>query len=153
MYPEEGQVRWGGEDVRADLRRFHASMTYLAHEPPLKADLTARENLHYWIGARRRLTAAMVDGALARVGIGALAERLVRTLSAGQRRRVALAGLALSQVPLWLLDEPATNLDADGQQVVAALIGEQIARGGLAVVAVHHAMDVAGSVRELALAA
>ena len=130
MYPEEGSVRWEGRNVRDDVRRFHACMTYLAHEPPLKADLTARENLHYWIGARRRLTAALVDGALERVGTGALAERLVRTLSAGQRRRVALAGLALSAVPLWLLDEPATNLDSEGQQLVAALIGEQLARGG-----------------------
>jgi heme exporter protein A len=153
MYPEQGRVRWGGQDVRADLRSFHASMTYLAHEPPLKADLTARENLHYWIGARRRLSAAMVDAALERVGVVALAEPLVRPLSARHRRRVALAGLALSGVPLWLLDEPATNLDADGQQVVASLIGEQIGRGGLAVVAVHHQMDVAGSVLELALAA
>jgi heme exporter protein A len=152
MYPEEGQVRWEGQNVRTDLRRFHASMTYLAHEPPLKADLTARENLHYWIGARRRLTTATVDAALGRVGAGALADRLVRTLSAGQRRRVALAGLALAAVPLWLLDEPATNLDTEGQQVVAGLIGEQIARGGLAVVAGHHEMSVAGSVRELALA-
>jgi heme exporter protein A len=153
MHPEEGRVRWCGQDVRADLRSFHGSMTYLAHEPPLKADLTARENLEYWIGARRRLTGAMVDGALGRVGVGALAERQVRTLSAGQRRRVALAGLALAAVPLWLLDEPATNLDAEGQQLVAGLIGEQIARGGLAVAAVHHQMNVAGGVLELALAA
>ena len=152
MYPEEGQVRWGGANVRDDLRSFHASMAYLAHEPPLKADLTAHENLHYWIGARRRLTATAVAAALARVGVGTLADRLVRTLSAGQRRRVALAGLALAAVPLWLLDEPATNLDSEGQEVVAGLISEQIARGGLAVVAVHHEMNLAGSVRELALA-
>jgi heme exporter protein A len=153
MYPEEGRLLWGGHNVRDDLRKFHASMTYLAHEPPLKADLTAAENLHYWIGARRRLTPALVEGALGRVGAGALADRHVRTLSAGQRRRVALAGLALSAVPLWLLDEPATNLDAEGQQLVAGLIGEQIARGGLAVAAVHHQMNVAGSVLELALQA
>ena len=153
MYPEEGRVRWDGRNVREDLRSFHASMTYLAHEPPLKGDLSARENLHFWIGARRRLSATMIDAALGRVGAGPLAERRVRTLSAGQRRRIALAGLALSAVPLWLLDEPATNLDSDGQQVVADLIGEHIARGGLAVVAVHHPLNVAGSVLELALAA
>jgi heme exporter protein A len=152
MYPEEGQVRWDGRDVREDLRGFHACMVYLGHEPPLKADLTARENLHYWIGARRRLPGAQLAHALARVGAAGFADRLVRTLSAGQRRRVALAGLALSAVPLWLLDEPATNLDTEGQQLVAGLIGEQLARGGLTVAAVHHPMSVAGSVRELALA-
>jgi heme exporter protein A len=67
----------------------------------------------------------------------------VRTLSAGQRRRVALAGLALLVVPLWLLDEPATNLDAEGQQVVGSLIGEQLARGGMVVAAVHQRLAAA----------
>jgi heme exporter protein A len=153
MLPEEGRVSWEGADVRADLRSFHACMAYLGHEPPLKADLTARENLHYWMGSRRRLTAAMLGEALARVGASSFADRLVRTLSAGQRRRVALAGLVLAAVPLWLLDEPATNLDSDGQQLVAGLINEQLARGGVAVAAVHHEIDVTGSVLELALAA
>jgi heme exporter protein A len=153
MYPEEGRVRWEGRDVREDLRSFHASMTYLGHEPPLKADLSARENLHYWIGARRTLSAALIDAALGSVGAGALAGQRVRTLSAGQRRRVALAGLALSAVPLWLLDEPATNLDSDGQQIVADLISRHLTRGGLAVVAVHHPLHVSGGVLELALAA
>jgi heme exporter protein A len=153
MLPEEGQVRWDGTDVRQDLRAFHACMTYVGHEPPLKADLTAYENLHYWIGARRRLTLSAIEGALARVGVATLAGRMVRTLSAGQRRRVALAGLVLSGVPLWLLDEPATNLDSDGQQLVAALLGEQLARGGMAVAAVHHELRVGSGVLELALAA
>ncbi len=152
MYPEEGRVRWGGADVRADLRAFHGRMVYLAHEPPLKADLTARENLRFWVGTRRRLTAKLIDGALARVGAAAFADQFIRTLSAGQRRRVALAGLTLCAVPLWLLDEPATNLDADGQRLVAGLIGEHIARGGMALAAVHHEMEVTGSVIELALA-
>ena len=80
--------------------------------------------------------------ALARVGAESFADRLVRTLSAGQRRRVALAGLALCIVPLWLLDEPATNLDAEGQRLVGTLIAEQLARGGLAVAAVHHELPV-----------
>jgi heme exporter protein A len=154
MYPEGGRVRWAGADVRADLRSYQGSLAYLGHEPPLKADLTARENLHYWIGARRRLSAAALGAALARVGAETLAERLVRTLSAGQRRRVALAGLALCVVPLWLLDEPATNLDADGQRLVGGLIAEQLARGGLAVAAIHHPLALpAGQVRQLELAA
>ena len=88
------------------------------------------------------------------MGAEPFADRLVRTLSAGQRRRVALAGLALCVVPLWLLDEPATNLDADGQRLVGSLIAEQLARGGLAVAAVHHELPVAGgAVRQLELAA
>ncbi len=54
-YPEEGKVFWRGENVRENLHGFHAEMAYVGHEPPLKADLTARENLRYWVGMRRPL--------------------------------------------------------------------------------------------------
>jgi heme exporter protein A len=153
-YPESGRVLWSGEDVRRDLPAFHGSLAYLGHEPPLKSDLTARENLRYWVGVRRRVTADALDAALARVGVRQWADQLVRTLSAGQRRRVALAGLALLVVPLWLLDEPTTNLDSEGQQLVGALIGEQLARGGLVIAAVHHSLPAAvRAVSRLELAA
>ncbi|HYL01799.1 MAG TPA: cytochrome c biogenesis heme-transporting ATPase CcmA [Steroidobacteraceae bacterium] len=149
MYPEEGRVRWRGRDVRGDLRAFHAALAYLGHEPPLKADLSARENLHFWIGVRRRVSSAELDEVLARVGARAWCERLVRTLSAGQKRRVALAGLALLAVPLWLLDEPTTNLDAEGRRLVGSLIAEQLARGGTVVAAVHQELpaEVRGAQR------
>jgi heme exporter protein A len=147
IYPEEGRVLWNGENVRRDLRAFHAALAYLGHEPPLKADLTARENLRFWIGIRRRLAAEELTAALARVGALPFCERQVRTLSAGQRRRVALAGIALLAVPLWLLDEPVTNLDAEGRDLVAELIGEQLARGGMVIAAVHHPLPA--TVREV----
>ena len=143
IYPEEGRVLWNGENVRRDLRAFHAALAYLGHEPPLKSDLTARENLHYWIGIRRQLAAAELTAALARVGALNFCERQVRTLSAGQRRRVALAGIALLAVPLWLLDEPTTNLDSEGRELVGELIREQLARGGIVVAAVHHGLPQA----------
>lgn len=143
IYPEEGRVLWNGQDVRADLRAFHATLAYLGHEPPLKADLTGRENLRYWIGIRRHLARGELDAALARVGGASWGERLVRTLSAGQRRRVALAGLALLAVPLWVLDEPTTNLDAEGRQLVGTLIAEQLSRGGMVVAAIHQGLPEA----------
>jgi len=154
IFPEEGRVLWNGTDVRRDLPSYHAALAYLGHEPPLKADLTARENLHYWIGMRRRIGRSELDEALARVGAAAYGDRLVRTLSAGQRRRAALAGLALLKVPLWVLDEPTTNLDAEGRTLVGDLIAEQRARGGMVVAAVHHSLpDAAGGVSRLELAA
>jgi heme exporter protein A len=154
MYPEEGRVLWDGVDVRKDLPAFHGDLAYLGHEPPLKADLTGRENLRYWVGVRRRITNAQIDEALAFVGAQTFADRQVRTLSAGQRRRVALAGLSLLGADLWLLDEPTTNLDTEGQQLVGRLIEEQAARGGLVVAAVHHTLAVSPArVRALELAA
>jgi heme exporter protein A len=154
VYPEEGRVLWQGRNVRSDLPGFHAQLAYLGHEPPLKADLSTRENLRYWIGVRRRVGHVALDGALERVGAGPWCDRLVRTLSAGQRRRAALAALALLMVPLWLLDEPTTNLDTEGQHLVGTLIAEQLMRGGLVVAAVHHALPAAvGQPRRLELGA
>jgi heme exporter protein A len=144
MHPEEGRVLWGDQNVQNDLPAFHSELAYLGHEPPLKADLTAHENLRYWIGMRRTLTAAEITAALARVGAAAWPDQPVRTLSAGQKRRVAIAGIMLFAAPLWLLDEPATNLDADGQRLVASLIDEQLAAGGLVIAAVHHELPLRG---------
>ena len=151
---EEGQVFWNERDVREDREGFHASLVYLGHEPPLKADLSGLENLTYWAGLRRRVTRAAVLEALTRTGAGEFAQRAVRTLSAGQRRRVALAGLILAAVPLWLLDEPTTNLDSRGQELVAALLDAHLAAGGLAIAAVHHRLAIEPArVRELNLSA
>ena len=140
--PEEGRVLWRGQPTRTTRDAFHTETAYLGHEPPLKGDLSAQENLKYSIGIRRTVIAAEIDGALARTGASTFADRAVRLLSAGQRRRIALAGVLLANAVLWLLDEPTTNLDADGQQLVSELIEEHLGRGGLAVAAVHHAMPL-----------
>ena len=152
--PEEGQVQWRGASARSTRDEFHSELAYLGHEPPLKGDLTGRENLRYLVGIRRTLSAGEIDAALTRTGARDFADRAVRTLSAGQRRRVALAGVLLSGALLWLLDEPTTNLDADGQQLVARLIEEQLARSGIVVAAVHHTLSLgAGEVVPLELEA
>jgi heme exporter protein A len=153
IYPEEGDVLWRGANVRADLGAFHAELAYVGHEPPLKADLTARENLHYWVGIRRPIDRAAIERALDEVGAEDWRDRAVRTLSAGQRRRVALAGLALLAVPLWLLDEPTTNLDTAGQSLVNRMLEAHVARGGMAVAAVHHELACNAKVLRMVLAA
>ena len=140
--PEEGQVTWRGTPARAGRDAFHAELAYLGHEPALKGDLTGIENLRYSVGIRRDVTGDEIRSALARTGAGPFADRLVRTLSAGQRRRIALAGVLLANATLWLLDEPTTNLDADGQQLVADLATEHLARQGLIVAAVHHSLPL-----------
>jgi len=154
LEPEEGEVSWRGTSARKSRDEFHADLAYLGHEPPLKGDLSGRENLRFSVGIRRSVSAAEVDAALARTGATAFADRSVRMLSAGQKRRVALAGVLLTGAVLWLLDEPTTNLDAEGQQLVARLIEEQIGRAGIVVAAVHHSMNLAtGEVVPLELGA
>lgn len=137
LQPEAGRVLWAGRDVREDLLAYHAQIVYLGHEPPLKADLTAYENLRFWIGIRRAVSPGEIGAALDRVGASSWSDRSVRTLSAGQRRRVALAGVILCAAALWLLDEPTTNLDTEGQRLVAKLVEERIGSGGIVIAAVH----------------
>jgi heme exporter protein A len=154
MHVEDGRVVWADRNIYDDLHAYHSQLVYLGHEPPLKADLTARENLHYWVGIRRPLSGADITRALERVGARAWADQPVRTLSAGQKRRVALAGVILFEAPLWLLDEPATNLDTDGQRLVGSLIGAQLALGGVVIVALHQDLPVGGAApRRLELSA
>jgi heme exporter protein A len=103
---------------------------------------------------RRRLSETQIVQTLGLTGVGELAERLVRSLSAGQKRRVALAGLLLMAAPLWLLDEPTTNLDSDGARLVARLVEEHARQGGIVIAAVHHELAVAPQyLRRLELAA
>ena len=152
--PEQGEVTWRGTAARQSRDEFHAELAYLGHEAPLKGDLTGRENLRYSIGIRRTVTAGEIHAALERAGAQPFADRAVRTLSAGQRRRVALAGVLLTGAVLWLLDEPTTNLDTDGKRLVASLIEEQLAGGGIVVAAVHQDLDLgSGRVVNLELGA
>lgn len=103
---------------------------------------------------RHHVSSAAIHEALVRTGAGEFAMRPVRTLSAGQRRRVALAGLVLAAVPLWLLDEPTTNLDSAGQELVAVLVAAHLAAGGLAIAAVHQRLGLEPArLRELNLVA
>ncbi|MFO1465173.1 MAG: cytochrome c biogenesis heme-transporting ATPase CcmA [Steroidobacteraceae bacterium] len=152
LAPEDGRVRWCGADIRQDRSGYQASLAFAAHEAALKADLTPLENLYYTVGLRRRVDRQELLGHLQRTGADAYAELPARVLSAGQRRRVAMARVLATRAPLWLLDEPFSNLDDAGMQVIAALIDAHVKEGGSALVVAHHGLGTAGA-RQLRLAA
>lgn len=139
---EQGRICWRGVDITADPSAYHADLAYLGHDNGLKGDLTALENLRVGIGLRRRVTAAACDAALAQVGLPQQHGLRLRQLSAGQRRRVALARLPLMDAALWILDEPSSNLDSAGQAVMLDLLMRHLGSGGAAVIATHQAMGV-----------
>lgn len=140
---EEGSLLWRGVTTSRSAPAFHSEIAYLGHDAPLKGDLTGRENLGFAVGLRRAVGPQDLARSLERVGARGFADRPVRSLSAGQRRRIALASLWLFGVPLWILDEPTTNLDTEGQGLVAGLIEERLGSGGLVVAAVHHPLAIA----------
>jgi heme exporter protein A len=142
---EDGQIRCDGTDIRRDLSAFQSEIAYLGHDNGLKGDLSARENLHYSVGLQRDLDAQEIGVALARTGVAAHASTPVRRMSAGQRRRVALARLVLREAALWILDEPGSNLDEGGQALLVQLLDAHLRGGGTAVVATHQPLALPSS--------
>ncbi len=111
---------------------------YLGHADALKGALTANENLAFWAGALGGEPSREASGAaLARVGLAHVIDFPARALSAGQKRRVALARLLVAHRPLWLLDEPTAALDAAAQAAFAAIMRVHLDSGGLIVAATH----------------
>ena len=146
VHAEEGEIRWNGQSIRDDRSDFHWALAYLGHENALKDELSAQENLRFACALRTRHDAARLDQALDTVGLGRIDPALpVRSFSAGQKRRVALARLALWDARLWLLDEPVTNLDAAGQAVFEKLLSLHLAAGGAAIIATHRQIDLPGA--------
>lgn len=137
----EGTLAWRGHKVGEDRAAYRADLAYLGHLDALKPQLLVRENLQFWaelIGAT-----VPVENALAKVGLAPCADFPAQHLSAGQRRRFGLARLLLKPVPIWLLDEPSTALDTNGQKLVLDLIARHRAAGGIAVISSHDDLAVA----------
>jgi heme exporter protein A len=139
----------GGDPERTVGEQAH----YLGHADGVKAALTAAENLAF--------AAAMLGGdssrsaqleSLAALGLAHAIDFPARLLSAGQRRRVALARLLVAQRPLWLLDEPTTALDAAAQAALATIMQAHLKGGGILVAAVHAPLGLDGA-QELSLGA
>lgn len=149
---ESGECVWHGQAMQRSSSAFQQALVYLGHSQALKLDLTALENLQFAVGLRRTLSTHDVMQALTRVGIAHCANLPVRVLSAGQRRRVALAQLVLLDASLWILDEPTTNLDVQGIAMLETLMSEHLAGGGCIITAAHQVL-LAGhaSNRELVL--
>ena len=151
--PDAGRILWQGVNIQQDCETWRSRLAWLGHLDGLKGDLTVRENLL----ASQRLRGApsaedRLDLALVAFDLSGLATRPVRTLSAGQRRRTALARVALSQAPLWLLDEPLNALDATARSALREVLDKHLAAGGLAIAATHAELGVPGA-RELRFSA
>lgn len=147
---ESGELLWDGEAVSTHRQAFHIDLVWMAHRTGLKADLTLVENLKFE-KTLRLPSEAKLDDVLERLGIKRLKRLPVRSLSAGQQRRVALARMLLSGATLWMMDEPVTNLDRDGRKLVMQLVGDHLANGGMCIMAAHQDIEIDGTVKRVEL--
>ncbi len=151
--PDAGACVWRGRALAVVDPEYAAQRLYLGHLPGLKADLSVGENLDCLlrIAGESMPARAHRAEALRAIGLAGHEATPVRQLSAGQRRRAGLARLALSRSLLWLLDEPLTNLDSEGQHCVATLLERHLGDGGIALVASHAPLPVSPPGRHLQL--
>ena len=145
LAPAAGRLAWGGAPIADDIAGHRARLHYVGHQDGVKPGLTPRESLIFWAALRgldMRRTASLLDAALAAFALEAVADWPCRWLSAGQRRRVALARLFVVPAPLWLLDEPFGALDSDNCVRLERAIAAHRAAGGRVVLATHMPIEI-----------
>ena len=151
--PQDGEISWDDTNIRSLGEDYRRKVVYLGHLNGIKDDLTALENLK---------VAAVLDGdevtqdqvwaALDKIGLAGFEDLPTRVLSQGQKRRVALARLLLTNSPFWILDEPFTALDAAAVELLQSIIADHVAAGGMVIVTTHQEVALTtGQVRQLQL--
>ena len=140
---DDGVVNWRGSDITKEREDYYSNMVYIGHLTCIKAELTTLENIRSLLDTRS-LSASddEIIAGLTRVGLAAYDDVPSKALSSGQKRRVLLAFLLLSETILWILDEPLTALDVNGVALMEAMIIEHQQQGGSVIFTTHHGMKL-----------
>ncbi len=150
--PAAGRLLWGDRPIADDPAGHRARLAYVGHLDAVKPALTPRETLRFWAalrGLQPRRAASLIAEALSAFALEAAADWPCRWLSAGQRRRLALARLIAAPAPIWLLDEPTSALDRDNQARLEAAITAHRESGGRVLLATHLPLAIAAADRLL----
>lgn len=147
---EEGSILWNDTPIEKQSEAYRQDLCYLGHLNALQESMTVDENLSFTaaLGGLAPSTPQR-HAVLARFGLRGRSQQLVRHLSQGQKRRVALSRLALSQARLWVLDEPYVAMDEGGIQMLADLIADHLTHGGLAVLTSHQRVPIGNKPAQL----
>jgi heme exporter protein A len=153
IQPDEGIISWDGVNVRELDEEYFAQMMYLGHYNAIKDELSGLENLRISAGlSGTELSEKDAIAALRRMGLKGRERLPTKVLSQGQRRRVALARMLVSDAKLWILDEPLTALDVGAVALIGEFLAEHLARQGMVIFTTHQPLVVAGmEMRSLSL--
>ena len=142
IQPTAGEVYWRGTPVPRCRYEFQSEISYIGHLNGIKEGLTALENLRVARNLANINAPVNYPGILERIGLAGMEGVYVNAMSAGQRRRMALARLLIDCKKIWLLDEPFTSLDAAGKVIVEQMISEHSNSGGIIVFATHQPLEI-----------
>ncbi|HXJ17282.1 MAG TPA: cytochrome c biogenesis heme-transporting ATPase CcmA [Candidatus Polarisedimenticolia bacterium] len=156
--PASGDIRWDGQSTHVLGDDYRRCLNYVGHHDGVQGELTPIENLRVYVCATRnpanhasapaREVGAgtfEIEATLERLGLAPYRSFPAKILSQGQRRRLALARLLVTEKPLWILDEPFTALDVRSCQLISALLADHLARGGMAMISSHQVFDIPGT--------
>lgn len=145
LAPIAGEIRWHGENIRSLREDYWKNLLYIGHNNGLKGDLTAGENLAALCALGGvETSAAQRQSALAQFGLADRSHSATKSLSQGQRRRTALARLALcTALPLWVLDEPFAALDSAAITDLQGTVSQHLGNGGAVVMTTHQDVRIA----------
>jgi len=136
LEPDQGQIYWNGIDITKNRHEYHENLSWLSHKHGFKKELSVNENLEYELSLRSNAIQDF-DRILEKLSLDEVKNRPFGILSAGQKRRASIARMIISNAPLYLLDEPASNLDSEGQEIVRSLVIEHTKNNGVCVMATH----------------
>lgn len=136
-----GTINWNGLNIADNLDEYRSNLCYIGHLDSIKQELTVAENFDYWraiCGVDNYNNSHFYDP----FKIFNFLDKPARYLSVGQKRRLALSRLFLGNSKLWLLDEPTTALDREGQSILLDCIGNHRQNGGIVIIATHHEIEL-----------
>jgi len=153
LTPHAGKVFWGSDPITEDRDQFHGELIYLGHIPALKADFSAIENLmSLALLGGQSISNLEAMNALREAGLDRQAHRFIRTLSQGQKQRIALSRLLLPQPKsFWILDEPFNALDRDANRALQNLLINHVNRGGIVALSSHQDLQIDDNARVIRL--
>jgi heme exporter protein A len=153
MAPVEGEILSHGKNIRELREEYFNRLVYLGHLGGIKGELTAYENLRLacHLGGSAVDEQRLLD-ALKKMGLAGREDLPTKVLSQGQKRRVALARLLVSDAQLWVLDEPFNALDVGAVELLKGLIAERVETGGMVILTTHQEVEIeTGQVRHINL--
>ncbi len=139
-----GNIAYLGQALSACRYDYLSDILYIGHQPAVKLNLSAEENLRWMVATSAQSNDISVTDALTRVGLAGYSDIPCYALSAGQHRRVALARLLISEARLWYLDEPFTSIDKQGVAFLQSCLQQHVARGGAVILSTHQDLALTG---------